>query len=38
MPGNALGWVLYAVCIVAGCAVSYVLGRICARLRENAEK
>ena len=37
-PDGVLGWVLYAVCIVAGCAVSYVLGRICAGLRENAER
>ena len=37
VPENALGWILYAVCMVCGCGVSYILGRICARLRENAE-
>lgn len=37
VPENAVGWVLYAVCILAGCAVSCILGRICERLRENAQ-
>ncbi len=38
LPADALGWILYVVCMVGGCAVSYVLGKICARLRENAEE
>ena len=38
LPADALGWILYVVCIICGCAVSYVLGKICARLRENAEE
>lgn len=37
IPANAAGWLLYALCIIAGCAVSYVLGKICERLRKNAE-
>lgn len=38
-PGAAdsvLGWVLYVLCIVCGCAVSYLLGRLCAKLKANA--
>ena len=37
LPDGVLGWVLYAVCMIGGCAVSYVLGKVCAKLRENAE-
>lgn len=37
IPAGALGWILYVVCMVCGCGVSYVLGKICAKLRENAE-
>lgn len=33
---DAMGWVLYGLCIVCGCAVSYLLGRLCAKLKENA--
>lgn len=38
VPESAGGWVLYAVCMIAGCGVSYVLGRICEALRRNAEQ
>lgn len=38
IPEDALGWILYVVCILCGCAVSYILGKLCARLRENAER
>ncbi len=34
IPADALGWILYVVCMVGGCAVSYVLGKVCAKLRE----
>lgn len=37
-PVDATGWILYAVCMICGCAVSCLLGRLCAGLRENAEK
>jgi len=37
IPDGALGWILYVVCMVCGCGVSYVLGKVCAKLRENAE-
>lgn len=36
MADSALGWVLYVLCIVCGCAVSYLLGRLCAKLKANA--
>lgn len=38
IPDGALGWILYVVCMVCGCGVSYVLGKVCAKLRENAEE
>lgn len=34
IPADALGWILYVVCIICGCGVSYVLGKVCAKLRE----
>ena len=34
LPDDALGWILYVVCIICGCGVSYVLGKVCAKLRE----
>lgn len=36
MADSVLGWVLYVLCIVCGCAVSYLLGRLCAKLKANA--
>ena len=36
IPASAAGWLLYLLCMAGGCAVSYILGRFCARLRENA--
>lgn len=38
IPANIPGWILYVVCIICGCGVSYVLGKVCAKLRENAEE
>ncbi|MBR4959521.1 MAG: DUF368 domain-containing protein [Clostridia bacterium] len=38
MPASAAGWLLYILCMIGGCAVSYVLGRLCAGLRKNAEE
>ena len=38
IPDGALGWILYVVCMVCGCGVSYMLGKVCAKLRENAEE
>jgi len=37
VPASAAGWVLYALCMIGGCGVSYLLGRVCAALRKNAE-
>ena len=36
-PASAGGWAAFVLCMIGGCAVSYVLGRICAKLRENAK-
>ncbi len=36
VPADALGWVWYGLCMIGGCAVSWVLGRVCAGLREKA--
>ena len=38
IPANIPGWILYVVCIICGCGVSYVLGKVCAKLKENAEE
>ncbi|MBR5446269.1 MAG: DUF368 domain-containing protein [Clostridia bacterium] len=38
MPEDTRGLALYAICIVSGCAVSYLLGRLCAKLHEKAEQ
>jgi len=35
-PAHWSGWIVYILCWAGGCAVSWFLGRLCSRLRENA--
>ncbi len=35
-PTQVSGWIAYGLCILCGCAVSYLLGNLCAKLKANA--